>query len=334
MERLIDRSAAGGTLLQHVNVQPIMPVDQRAPDGTTMEQYLLQGNPYEPFRNTEENLDAKCFPHLFPSGRFGFDAPRPTRKATKRKVVRSRLRNADRRWAADTNYLTTCAGLLQQLDIMSLLGVQARMSHNSLTMAEVQRLLKEGDSKMEQSMSTIFAKLRGFAPYWQDVKNNLRTHLTMFGAPTWFVTLNPALERWGELHRLYEAVHHQHVEPKHIMEWVARDPVLVSRWFHQRFRSFFINVVLAKGGHFVLSLIVTFYYVHLDGPLGNIIHYFWRVEYQQRGTPHVHMMLWEKDAPKMEDGEACVVDFIDAHVTARMPDPVAESELYELVSTT
>ena len=32
-------------------------------------------------------------------------------------------------------------------------------------------------------------------------------------------------------------------------------------------------------------------------PLGNISDWFYRVEYQQRGSPHIHMLIWLEDAP-------------------------------------
>ena len=28
--------------------------------------------------------------------------------------------------------------------------------------------------------------------------------------------------------------------------------------------------------------------------LGEIVDHFWRIEFQARGSPHVHMMLWAK----------------------------------------
>lgn len=34
-----------------------------------------------------------------------------------------------------------------------------------------------------------------------------------------------------------------------------------------------------------------------DGPLGEIIHFMFRIEYQARGTQHIHCMLWDKNAP-------------------------------------
>ena len=49
-------------------------------------------------------------------------------------------------------------------------------------------------------------------------------------------------------------------------------------------------------------------------PLGKIKDWFYRVEYQQRGSPHVHMLIWLENAPvfgfvKDED----VVAYIETH---------------------
>ena len=34
-----------------------------------------------------------------------------------------------------------------------------------------------------------------------------------------------------------------------------------------------------------------------DQPLGKLEDFFWRVEFQVRGSPHIHAMLWIRDAP-------------------------------------
>lgn len=67
-------------------------------------------------------------------------------------------------------------------------------------------------------------------------------------------------------------------------------------------------------------------------PFGEITHYFYRIEYQTRGTQHVHMLLWAKDAPKSDADENTIVRYIDDHVTARMPDEASEPELHRLVN--
>lgn len=34
-------------------------------------------------------------------------------------------------------------------------------------------------------------------------------------------------------------------------------------------------------------------------PLGEVVDYFWRVKFQERGSPHIHGLLWIKDAPNV-----------------------------------
>ena len=59
-----------------------------------------------------------------------------------------------------------------------------------------------------------------------------------------------------------------------------KNPVLVARHFQYRVEMFFkINV--------------------LDGPLGKTQHYAIRVEFQVRGSPHIHSFIWIINAPKL-----------------------------------
>ena len=46
-------------------------------------------------------------------------------------------------------------------------------------------------------------------------------------------------------------------------------------------------------------------------PLGKLIDWFYRVEYQQRGLPHIHMFIWLENAPVFGvDKDENVVNFI------------------------
>ena len=61
--------------------------------------------------------------------------------------------------------------------------------------------------------------------------------------------------------------------------------------------------------------------------LGAIIDYVIKIEFQMRGTPHAHCLLWVKDAPKInvnEDEEIC--HFIDKYITVVLPTGQAEYE--------
>jgi len=50
-------------------------------------------------------------------------------------------------------------------------------------------------------------------------------------------------------------------------------------------------------------------------PLGEIVDYAIRVEFQTRGSPHAHCVLWAKDAPKYGvDTDEDICAFIDQYV--------------------
>jgi len=67
-------------------------------------------------------------------------------------------------------------------------------------------------------------------------------------------------------------------------------------------------------------------------PLGKVEDWFFRVEFQQRGSPHIHMLIWIKDAPKFGlNSDAHVIDYIDSIITCAKP-PDDRQELKELVS--
>lgn len=66
---------------------------------------------------------------------------------------------------------------------------------------------------------------------------------------------------------------------------------------------------------FITDVMQSSYY-----PVGNINDYFHRVEFQQRGSPNIHMLAWIKDSPKygIETNEE-LVSFIDEYVTCNKP---------------
>ena len=58
----------------------------------------------------------------------------------------------------------------------------------------------------------------------------------------------------------------------------TEDPISVSRHFSYKFHDFF-NIVIMKWA-----------------VLRAVDHYYWK-EYQMRGAPHYHIVLWIRDSP-------------------------------------
>ena len=85
---------------------------------------------------------------------------------------------------------------------------------------------------------------------------------------------------------------------------VQKDPVTCSRFFDHRVQQF-IKIVLKSEFH----------------PIGKVNDYFYRVEFQQRGSPHIHILIWVEDAPKYkENPNEDIVEYIDKHVSCNLSD--------------
>lgn len=153
------------------------------------------------------------------------------------------------------------------------------MSKKVLNKAFVKRIVYD-DEYLESQLcfSSIFKALRGYAPYWHCVRQNLNANLQCFGPPNWFVTLNPSEKNWTELHSAYSSIYNTVVSSSNIYEYIAADPTIAQQHFHNRVRSIFI-------------------FLKNTATLGNIKKYFYRIEYQERGAPHVHCMLWTANSP-------------------------------------
>ena len=90
-------------------------------------------------------------------------------------------------------------------------------------------------------------------------------------------------------------------------------PVLVARHFQYKVEVFFKDIIL-------------------DGTLGKTKYYAIRIEFQERGNPHVHSFIWILDPPNIQD-EVAYISFIERTINAQLPDPQNDSELSELVKT-
>lgn len=105
------------------------------------------------------------------------------------------------------------------------------------------------------------------------------------------------------------------------LEWadrcdlLRRNPVTAARMFDFRWHCFLREVLMSPAE-----------------PIGKIKDYFHRVEFQQRGSPHIHSLFWIENAPiidKNTDEE--VVEFIDKYVTCELQSQ--DENLLEIVTS-
>ncbi|VDI08177.1 Hypothetical predicted protein [Mytilus galloprovincialis] len=93
------------------------------------------------------------------------------------------------------------------------------------------------------------------------------------------------------------------------------NPVTAARHFDHRLQCLFRDVILSNAE-----------------PLGKITHYSYRIEFQQRGSPHAHCVLWVDNAPNPDTPVKDLVKFIDKYITCSIPSAKRHPEFHNLDS--
>jgi len=67
--------------------------------------------------------------------------------------------------------------------------------------------------------------------------------------------------------------------------------------------------------------------------LGKVTHYFWKKEYQARGAPYYHVLLWIDSAPMIgKHSDKDVLSWIQNRIVCHIPDEKTSPELHRLVT--
>ena len=154
----------------------------------------------------------------------------------------------------------------------------------------------------------IFRQLRNSPAYLETRKKDIFAMIRQLSLPTWFMSLSAADTRWTDLlkmlAKLNDGIYYSEKELENL-SWqektklVQKDPVTCSRYFDHRVQEF-LNTVLKSSCE----------------PIGKLLDYFYRVEFQQRGSPHIHMLVWIENAPTLEtNSEREIVQFVDKYLT-------------------
>ena len=148
---------------------------------------------------------------------------------------------------------------------------------------------------IESKEAEIFLRtIRSSPSFWALKKSELFAMIRQLGCPTFFMTLSAAEYNWFELiailatvadtsGKIFTIEEAKEIPRNERFTLISNDPVTTARYFENR-----------------MSLILKYLYTDKEGgPFGAypVIEYFWRVEFQTRGSPHVHMMTWNKNTP-------------------------------------
>uniref|UniRef100_A0A669C7Z1 ATP-dependent DNA helicase n=1 Tax=Oreochromis niloticus TaxID=8128 RepID=A0A669C7Z1_ORENI len=272
------------------------------------------------------HLEAMAFPVQFPTGQNTLDEKRRL-KLTPSAYFKSRLFNIDARFAKDTNYLFFSQFVTEIHLANSSMTIQLRKGK---TMTKDGRKITSGmlQSKTEveklvrnKDAIRFMQPLRGTPAYWQKTTRDLFSMVRQIGTPQFFVTFSAAEMRWPEVIQAIKRQQGEEVDFE-ALDWSEKceilrsNPVTTMRMFDKRVEALFRDLLFSPAQ-----------------PLGEIIDYFYRVEFQHRGSPHIHMLLWIREKVEVDvDDDQTVCDFVDRYISAQLPDPVKQPELHKKVA--
>lgn len=250
----------------------------------------------------ETPIEELAFPWLFPYGVNGFTSQRE-KKITDLAYFQSRLMNYDTRFSADLPYLFFENSIYEARKLSSCISIALRMK--TICSSDKQHKLQAKDLRGKINADIIedsyvfMRNIRGTPAYWRNELLNLLAGIATLGPPTWFVTLSAADLQWQELFTLLSPKkHYSDLSSNEKWKLMRENTLLIAKHFNRRKQAFLKYILHGK-----------------SKPLGEITDYFLRIEFQLRGSPHIHMFLWVKGSPDLQTKKGCLLapDFIDKY---------------------
>ncbi len=239
---------------------------------------------------------------IFPYGINGYNTERDL-KVTASAYAKARMMSSDTRYQ-NNEYMFYLLAKIEAEKITSKINICSSR-------------LKANNNRVN-NLHVYMKNLRGYSSYWNSIKSDLMAFLRNLGEPTWFITLSARDLEWPDMINALLYAKHSNYSKRSLNKFVSQvsnldfkarskllhdHPVVAARQFSRRFNAL---MKYLKKNDKILG--------------GKIIDYWYRVEFQKRGSPHIHMLVWIKDAPAFNTPEG--VQFIDNICTCNIPtDP-------------
>ena len=168
-----------------------------------------------------------------------------------------------------------------------------------------------------------FKNIRGTPQYFHNMLVDSLAKIRQFEVYTFFLSCPVAEFHWTEIIQVVSHPYGEMLTDEQVnaMDWstkvkyLKRSPVTVVRQIDYLFEQLWGQVILS-GMH----------------PIGQILNFVDRREFQNRGTEHMHAPIHIVDAPKIDENEDSeVVEFIDTYIICALPDATKYPEIGNLV---
>ena len=246
------------------------------------------------YQYCEELTHPHFFPTTFPTtffpttGNFGYKIERNV-KLNPVKYFNQRLLNYKKKFASDADYIFFALSVMKQLNLNSQINIATKkVSSNSLTAGMLSNNFSEPIKSFiaKDEGFNFMNPIKGTPAYWKRFLFEVLAMVKQLGLPTYFMTLSCADLRWYELLSIISKLN----------EGNLTDEKINNMTYFERCNYLNSNHVLL-GRHFQHRVDVFFKEIIVNGPLGKVKYYAIRVEFQVRGSPHIHSFLLVLNAP-------------------------------------
>ena len=250
------------------------------------------------FQNWGEDifLEERMFPDKFPYGTGGYLSTcmdNPEKNLGFAAYCVNQIMSCDEKFRNDSIYLFFLLLVKELIMLKRCKTTYLRQATKipNLNKSHVLNQKHENLGRYNRSFE-VFKTMRGTSMYYEESKKNLMAIMRQKGCPSLFFTLSMAEFDWPELlQEIIETVYRQKVtreqvedlSPTQKNKLITENYVQSTLHFQKRIEKFFS---LMKYDNFFSNSGDKRYHVSS---------YFYRVEFQQRGAPHVHSLLWLKD---------------------------------------
>ena len=251
------------------------------------------------------HLEESCFFWLFPKGIGGFET---LNGITHTQYIQTRLLSKDPKFRSYVPYLFWLLNTFEQRKLQQCISIATRKQSLSSMTAQYLTTRAASDPSFLDNSFVFMKNIRGTEASWHAVKSELFALFRCLGPPTLFVTLSANDMHWDSLFTTVLATLGSNKQAQDLTDQekrtlVIENPVVVARFFSRRWQVFLSNVLLQK-----------------NGPLGVVRDNFWRIEFQLRGSPHVHALFWLEDAPDIETADPeFVCNYINRFISCKIP---------------
>ena len=248
------------------------------------------------FKNWGEEvfLEEQAFPELFPFGCGGYLSSLIDNKENDMgfaMYVKHRILSADPKYRKNSAYLFFLLIVKELVQLKRCKQTYLRQATKLPNLSkETLKNVKHEDLSRYNRSYQVFKTMRGTSMFYEEAKKNVMAILRQNGSPSLFVTLSCAEYSWdGLLKEILGTVLNKEASDEDVKKLSSQE----------RNRLISENVIQSTL-HFQKRIEKELKLMTMPNFLNNdckysVSSYYYRVEYQQRGAPHIHCLLWLKD---------------------------------------